>query len=460
MIYKLYALISLALVAIAPGTYSYEYCMLLVAMFFVVFGTYIVGCRKGGIVTFGFFFSVSFMFVNFVYPVHYYPTRPYFSLFIHHFDPNLISYCTALALCAYCMLICGLTSMRTAPRTAKRFVLEPVLHRRLIVVFEILFLITLALFITTDGLNYFLHQFARVKDAADVESSYIFALLQTCAIPLLLLSLLWPRHRSPYFWLPLSSVVFLSLLVLATGSRTFPMAVAVMSVALYNDRVRRVPPLFIIAGLCAAVVLLSIVGYMRGDGMIDTSDQTAASALVDKKSGDWLSFAQELIINNRSLYALVEYTKDNGVNYGMTLLGSLLGIVPFLAGWFIDFTGIHSDFLNSAGFNTYLVSGHFRHQGLGTNCVADIYIAFGLVGVIVFFYLAGRVIQWLRRRSASNIYCYTAYYVIFSGAVYIPRATFWGAFCGMARSVAILAVAMYFVRMFTDHKRKQKIPAI
>jgi hypothetical protein len=42
-----------------------------------------------------------------------------------------------------------------------------------------------------------------------------------------------------------------------------------------------------------------------------------------------------------------------------------------------------------ASFITYLIQGNYPRYGDGTSCIADIYIDFGIVGLIFFFTLFG-----------------------------------------------------------------------
>ena len=53
--------------------------------------------------------------------------------------------------------------------------------------------------------------------------------------------------------------------------------------------------------------------------------------------------------------------------------------------------------------------------------VIDIYMCFGLLGVIIFALLLGRLTSTLYRKQGKNVYWTTAYIILFSFAIYLPR---------------------------------------
>ncbi len=301
------------------------------------------------------------------------------------------------------------------------------LNSRLIKILFFMYLCVLIVFLFNGGTNYFTHQFSGTSNAEDVESGYIFALLQAIIYPLLVLVLIYPQKKSSVFIIPFIAIVCTILIIILTGSRTLPMALVIIIVTLYNDYIKRIKPITVISGLICGILFLSIVGALRGSGnMIELDSLQQSGNIINDKQADIFSFANDLIINNRSLYSLIGYAQENTYTFGLTLLGGILNIVPFLQGAFCSMTGIHADFLGSATFNTFLEFGHNRHHGLGTNAVSDIYLAFGLIGVIGVFYALGYIVLWLQNNKFKSINYCLAYYILVSGAVYSCRSTLLG----------------------------------
>lgn len=422
--------------------------------------------RKEGYVNYIFIFSIGFYFVNFVYPIFYFPYNPYFSLFQYWFDTNLISYCTAVAYCAYSFLSLGLTPKKSIKRISynmNRFTVKTVnipikTHDYLIKSLFSIFIAILIVFLSTGGLYYFTHQFSGETNASDIESGYIFSLLQAVVYPLWILVLIYPHKKSNIFRIPFVCLAGFISIILLTGSRTLPIALIIIWVGIYNDFIKKLSLSKILIGVIFSAIILTLAGALRGSGEMISTDSIMNSGNVLNDKDNVLDFAQSLIINNRSLYSLIGYAKTHTYTFGITLISAILNVVPFMVTGFSSITGIHPDFLGSATFNTFLSSGHFRHQGLGTNAVSDIYVAFGLLGVVVLFYFFGRIILWLKDNNRRNIYYCIAYYVILSGAIYTCRSTIFGNLKPIVWSIFIvwllIKISPVHSRIFKQNQKK------
>lgn len=460
MVQVIFFLISILLLLIAPGTYSFGFCFLVHWLYIVLAVYNVYSKRKRGLLTFTFFFSVSFYFVNFVYPVIYYPINPYFSLFAHSFNEKLISYCTAVAFFAYSSFSLGLYRYNSKHKELNLPCKSTTMfsHRNpynMILLLYLIFLSVFIIFIWNGGLNFFSHQFSGTSNSEDVESGYIFSLIQAIAYPLLIMVLLYPHKRKAIFVIPFCTILLVIFLVLFTGSRTFPMALLILIITFYSDNIKKIRLTTLFVGMIGGVLTLSIVGALRGGGgMIEMSSIKSAGDVVASKEADLFSFANELIINNRSLYSLIGYAQEHTYTYGLTLLGGILNVVPFLQSAFCSVTGIHPDFIGSATFNTFLESGHQRSQGLGTNAISDMYLAFGIIGVLMAFYYLGYIVSWLRNSKSKSLYYCIAYYILVSGAVYSCRSTILGNIKPIVWSMVIV-----WITSFILYGKRKKIKA-
>ncbi len=123
------------------------------------------------------------------------------------------------------------------------------------------------------------------------------------------------------------------------------------------------------------------------------------------------------------LYSLISYAEHNGYTYFSTQLG-IFSFIPFAQSFIVNVfdVGLHN--LTSADFNSYLTFGSVAGElGLGTNMVSDIYLSFGLIGVVVIFYLFGIYLQYCKSNSINSIYCFIAYSVMVSDSVFIVRGS-------------------------------------
>ena len=65
--------------------------------------------------------------------------------------------------------------------------------------------------------------------------------------------------------------------------------------------------------------------------------------------------------------------------------------------------------------------------GLGTHCVADIYMSWGLLGIIIFCFI-GIFHRLFSKRLDSSIYSAFFYFIFLAFALYIPRSTLYVCF--------------------------------
>lgn len=418
--------VSLCLVLFSPDTYSYEYCLLIHNLFLLTFAYNTYKNRKQGLLSFNLLFSVSLYFTSFVYPVFFYNTSErHFSMFSYSFDESLISYSTSIAYMAYCFLQLGINKNKVDKKTFKKkqeivlINVETYLNG-----LSLVFLVLLIYFYQNNGLSFFANQFIYSTTAHDVVMGYIVQLITPIAYAMLFLAFYLPNKSGFSFVLSIGLVVIYVLSILSTGSRTIPLSMIIMALFLYNDKIKKlgVTRLALLGGIF--IVVLSLAGALRGGGeLISTSDIAEnASNVLSEKSENYFSFANELIICNRNLYYLIQSTQEVGYTFGLTLLGSFLSMVPFLRSLFIAVTGIPEYMLNSALYNTVLSIGLYHNKGLGTHAIADVYLCWGIVGVILIFYLYGYVITELKNRQ-DDIYFKVAYYIILSNAVYACRAS-------------------------------------
>ena len=449
--------VSICLVLLAPGVYSYEYCVLLHNLFLLTFAYNVYNLRKDGLLSFNLLFSVSFYCTSFIYPVFIYNTAErYFSMFSFSFDENIITYCTAVAYSAYCFLQLGMNNAAIKEKdqlfTNNNIALLNNLKFKLNTL-SFLFMLLLTYFYVNGGTSYFSDQFIYSMSSHDVFMGYIVQFITPIAYAMLIISFLLPNKRSFSFVFATSLILAYVVMILSTGSRTIPLSIIIVAMFMYNDNVRKLnlTKLTVIGLTCVTIMVLA--GSLRGGGEVITLSKISeeSSEALENRSENIFSFANELIICNRNLYYLIDPTETIGYTFGTTLLGAFLGMIPFMQGLFTRITGVPIYILNSSTYNTFLSLGPYGEKGLGTHAVADIYICFGYIGLLLVFYFYGYYIIKFKNNK-NNIYNAVVYYILISNAIYACRASILN-----LRSIIWTLVVVYLVLHISFRNRKSKI---
>lgn len=118
----------------------------------------------------------------------------------------------------------------------------------------------------------------------------------------------------------------------------------------------------------------------------------------------------------------LEYVDKNGYLYGLNFLG-IVGIVPGLYSALARM-GFDVSVLDSAMMFTIQELGKNPDSGIGTTLQADVYLSFGLFGVIFFFYFIGKFVKVsYERMKNGNLYYFIIYAVFMSYSVYWVRSS-------------------------------------
>ena len=88
-----------------------------------------------------------------------------------------------------------------------------------------------------------------------------------------------------------------------------------------------------------------------------------------------------------------------------------------MRGLFYSIFNIPPEMLSSSHFITFIGLGTLSNFGVGSSSIADIYISFGVIGVILIFYLFG---YYLRKIEYSTFYdnLTSPYIIAFSYCIY------------------------------------------
>jgi oligosaccharide repeat unit polymerase len=87
---------------------------------------------------------------------------------------------------------------------------------------------------------------------------------------------------------------------------------------------------------------------------------------------------------------------------------------------------LHLNFgMTSSTYLTWNINGIQSSVGTGSTIVADVYLDWGVTGVIIVFFILGRFMAWLELNVAHShsLYLNCLYLLVLSNALYWGRAT-------------------------------------
>lgn len=172
----------------------------------------------------------------------------------------------------------------------------------------------------------------------------------------------------------------------------------------------------VILGLGGALVM-NVILIFRSMGLSGLSSFGLAS-LYD--------LTLNLANSARTLYiGLYDYDVSQNLYYGKLWVGNLLGAVPFAQGVYAGITGTPEHLMNTSKYITYLTHGEDATTGEGTSLIIDIFLNFGLFGVVVTMLLFGLLASKLQFEldRKSDFRWLIAAAIIGSVAFYISRAS-------------------------------------
>lgn len=434
MIYVLFFLISLILYFCAPKEFSHSYNIFVLILYVLDF-TFMFIKEKAKVLSYTSLFFVVYFFVNFAYPVFIYPYDSTFILqFRYSFSPDYINVGSALSLTAYTAFICGYAYTKKKYRSNSpniRYV-----NDRNIVLFTILSMgvlfYNLVLIVPQIGIGY-------ADATVPFQSGSLFVMLESALAFLLCYKNRFEiRGNSSLFFLKLRTHMLMCSVFagasLLLGSREYVLTLILLYVILYSYYVKPVNAVKMTLGFFVGIVAFYFVSQVRNSTKISSSKELfeLKSWQNGQVNGVW-NLASDLIINNRNLYVGMQYVDDpkHGYTFGYNYIPNLLSPIPFLPSLFSKYIlGTTVVDLTSQQMLTYYTRDDLGESSLdyelGTNCVVDVYMAFGLLGVVMLFYLLGTFVRKLEIKMSYDIFSACIYFVLFTGIVFFCRSSFLG----------------------------------
>lgn len=233
---------------------------------------------------------------------------------------------------------------------------------------------------------------------------------------------LWKQLR-----LPLTLCLVYLLIVVATGKRGGVIKIGFCILLVYVYMIKTKIPYFkILSYFIGSMLLMTLVGLLRHGSQLSTSE--AMNLLSSYKT--ILPFTFELASSIQTLHVALSYYPDvYDYNMGSSFFPGFSILVPGLSRT-LTFMGL--DFSNSEEIITKLFFGGYIPDwgwGLGSSSVADVYISFGMIGVVFIFTIIGYFFKYLEIatfcRSSSpyimalSLCCYSQIFPLCRGPISI-----------------------------------------
>lgn len=180
--------------------------------------------------------------------------------------------------------------------------------------------------------------------------------------------------------------------------------------------------------------ILSILGETR-TRVVDTSFVERFSSAAFSEESQYFTEPipgedfVELALSVRTLnYVVRDVPEEFDYQYGLFQLQQLVAIVPGASRVYnnLVFDG-DPRYDGTANFVTYLIHRTEVDYGDGTSVVADIYLDFGLIGVIFILFAFGRIMAIYELRMKNGNVEFNFYFLLFmtylSKALYLPRSS-------------------------------------
>lgn len=279
------------------------------------------------------------------------------------------------------------------------------------------------IFVISVGSGYFLGG-VYAGDAVDTGIGfYVFKVLDALTLALILATIVNNKHlyknSSIKWFMSLNKifVVFLSvqiILFLIVGDRGPAIKYTFAFLVLYSASIKPINFRSFLFLVVLGAFLLTIVGLSRSGSEFELQKLEELGAY---------GLTAELSDSMRTLcFSLWQVPRYDDYFYGKLWVGNFLAIVPMLSSVYTMATGIY--FSDSPIYITYTLFGANAASGEGTSLIADIYLNFGSVGVVVTMFLLGMLLKKLDMSLAisRNIYIVTIAMAIGSLAFYWGRA--------------------------------------
>ncbi|MEG1588477.1 MAG: O-antigen polysaccharide polymerase Wzy, partial [Mucinivorans sp.] len=364
---------------LAPTGHSVWFSWLCMIQFLFSTVVYIVVQQKNNYFDFDVIFLLTFFFIMFFFPVFMYGTdlEKLFFAFQYDYNHDVISRATALSLLGAQAYMFGGIMVNKEKIKLKTVKAQTIIPNGILTI-EVL--ACFALFFVAVGPELFTHKYdGQVGgEGASAAVSYILVLL--CALFISAMTIEFhnwsiDKQYKKNVLLFFAMVVFM-VVFLIVGSRTMPLQYGLLILGIFSLKVRSINLKWMLIVVTSGIVVMGAFGLMR------TQDEQGNDDL--KEAAGPIVFVQDLVLNNRNTFMAIDMVDKDGIDFGVGMTTTLLGVFPFANSMVLNTTPLTELDMSSGLRITAKSLGTTRDfsVGFGTNIVADAYLSFGMIGVV------------------------------------------------------------------------------
>lgn len=420
--------LSLFLYFIAP--YGEDVLIVMTASFLFAIEAYIV-CKKDFMnrqyMSFNILFAFSFFLASYAFALLVRGTTAEVSsvLLSKVIDFNYLPKCCSLCTIAYSSYALGfLYKQRNGNKAYQLIKLSANGQEYVTTIFTIVFVL---LFLQTIN---FLNSGGGINMS---ENPFLSSMFQSF-LPLALI-VMTNKARCEYFFqyvannrYILSLILIISLLYIFLGDRGIVITCGLSFFATYSFCVNRLRLKSLLLIGFVGVLMMFVIRETRvgsnslSSGNISGFQVAAGNAL--KQSNGVMYFFSDLTGAVNELCLGYEYKEKNGLLYPIeqtVMLPTMpFPLLPTIVAKTL-FNKIPSDFGTGERLNFYVSALGDAH--FGNHVVIDVYMRWGIIGVMVAFFVFGIGLSYIERRKNESLYFAALYILMISMAIYTPRNT-------------------------------------
>jgi oligosaccharide repeat unit polymerase len=270
------------------------------------------------------------------------------------------------------------------------------------------------LFILVGGYSYFQNMYKNVGQVEVGPVGQVMALLSSFSIVTIASEFYNIKTCNNYKIkkIAIISILTISVIMLIAGNRTFASQLLLPIIVLYAVFKKNIGFIGIVIFVVVSIFAMYFIQLNRSGHSIGLSS-------------DVVFVVKDLVIPARNNYICIEYVDKYGYTYGKNMGGGLIGVIPSLERILVTYFDVNPRTFGSAEIFTDYTLGTSPTVGLGTTIIADIYLSFGVSGIIVLMYLLGYFSKSIYLRAIQlDYYSIIAYAAITSFSVYWVRTTY------------------------------------
>nr|WP_298111527.1 O-antigen polymerase [uncultured Bacteroides sp.] len=356
------------------------------------------------------FLDFDTLFITICYLIGYFATffynQPYYkAFFIFEFNYSYLNSGAWLFTIGMNAYFCGSLFVKSNRKVSnKKVKIYPT---------QILYIINIGLmfaFIMCGGIGFYQRVYADAGGEGGGITVYVQLLLSIISIMLIVIEIRNKFIKKDYkiHYAYFITIILFALLLLYLGNRTTASMLILPMIGLLTHWFKPIKFRFFIIFLILGIFSMWIVQQLRTGEQVRVNISYPALMLMD------------MTIPSRTIYESMEIVDSEGLNYGKTMFSPIIGVVPGLAGIILGKSGYGSaELFTKYAYEKFNVPVE-NQIGLGSTIISDIYLSFGVVGVILFMWLLGRTIHIVELNSK-----YGDLFSSFLLGVFLANSVFW-----------------------------------